>query len=387
MSNIPQGDNPSPGLTWTFCVMGLLSIAGCGIYLYCFFFLQTTRSYARKLVAFIALTEGLSIMGNVSGILYMTLASEHEYSAFGGDGYPTNCTPAETQPPSDQFCQVQAYFTNFFSISSFVFNSGLAILMLQITWSNRPSSSVYYTINYFAFIIPLVVTTTVAAKGLYGFSVCTTGGWCWLRELKTDDNMYQDGWTPPNDAGFWQTFAGKLWEILTEVIMIGSYIALRLVLWYKEYQCRRRGASQEVIQTLEAVESLYKRLLWTPFVFFCCYIIGTIRSYVLLYEPTSLSPGASTTMSFIHGVGNNAPGFCNFVIFVLLHEQMRKELARDLAAKWGTLINFLLCRTASMFKSGSGRTLYDTPKNRNSSRNKSQSALMKSSSQRRFGRQ
>ena len=46
------------------------------------------------------------VIGNVSGILYMTLASEHEYSAFGGDGYPTNCTPAETQPPSDQFCQV-----------------------------------------------------------------------------------------------------------------------------------------------------------------------------------------------------------------------------------------------------------------------------------------
>ncbi|XP_075263999.1 uncharacterized protein LOC142355848 [Convolutriloba macropyga] len=98
--------DPSPGLATLFIIMGALSVIGCLIYLYCFFFLQTVHSYARKLIAFIAFTEGMCILGNVSGIVYMITASESTFSDFGEPGYPYNCTPKLPTPASDQFCQV-----------------------------------------------------------------------------------------------------------------------------------------------------------------------------------------------------------------------------------------------------------------------------------------
>ncbi|XP_075240119.1 uncharacterized protein LOC142335479 isoform X2 [Convolutriloba macropyga] len=346
--------------------MGVLSVIGCLIYLYCFFFLQTVHSYARKLIAFIAFTEGMCILGNVSGIVYMKTASESTFSDFGEPGYPYNCTPKLPTPDSDQFCQIQGFFSNFFSISSFIFNSGLAILMLQITWSNRPSKSLYWTINTLAFLVPISVTTAVAAKGLYGFSTCTTGGWCWLRQINnnTDSSKHTEF--------LWQTIAGKFWELMTEAILVVCYVSLVVVLKFKQRMSRNRGASVEVLNTLEAVEALYKRLLLTPIVFFFCYIFGTIRSYVLLAHDThEMNHAASDFLSFMHGFGNNATGFCNFVIFVLLHRQMREDLWSDIVLKYRHVCDALFYRRkgANGDKSvGSTSALY-APRSKYSSRN------------------
>ncbi|XP_075244634.1 uncharacterized protein LOC142338664 isoform X2 [Convolutriloba macropyga] len=271
-----------------FCIMGCMSILGCLLYLYCYFFLHPVRSFARKLLAFIALTEGLSIFGNVAGIIYMTTFSPYQNVDYGTDKYPDSCDPKPIQPPSGQFCQIQAFLTNFFSISSFIYNSGLAIMMVLITMTNKVNKWVYWTINATAWIVPAVVC--------------------------------------------------KFWEILTEVILIASYISLKGVLVYKQRQLRKKGASQEVIQTLQAVESLYKRLLLIPISFFFCYIFGTIQSYVLLADPNNEVPDwILNFLAFVHGFGNNAPGFINCVIFIFLQKNMREELKKDVKSKYKTI--------------------------------------------------
>jgi len=156
----------------------------------------------------------------------------------------------------------------------------------------------------------------------------------------------------------WQTIGGKLWELLTEVILIGCYIALGVIICYKQRTSRTRGTSEEVLGTLQVVESLYKRLILTPFVFFFCYIFGTIRSYVLLrYDDGMMNHTWSNLLSFLHGFGNMAPGFFNFVIFVLLHEQMRKELREDIAKKFRRLITFSTFRKRDLM-GGSTSALY-----------------------------
>ncbi|XP_063719592.1 uncharacterized protein LOC134846250 [Symsagittifera roscoffensis] len=329
-----------------FCLMGVLSIVGCLLYLYCYFVLHPTpnRSLARNMIALIAATEAISIFGNVVGIIYMNVGSPYKYSDYAfPEEYPETCRANETPPPSDQFCQIQAFVTNFFSISSFIYNSGLAIMMLHITVTNKADRRVFWAVNTAAWLIPAVVTVSVACKGLYGFSICTTGGWCWLKQI--DDFNH----TKRAEEAIWQSFAGKFWEISTEIILIASYIGVKLALMYKQRQLRRRGFSQEVVHTLQAVESLYLRLLLIPVSFFFCYIFGTIRSYVLLYNPNIDWPTTVLNcLAFLHGIGNNAPGFCNFVIFVLLQKRVRDELMRDLAMKLRSFFRF--CSFAVTYK-------------------------------------
>ena len=82
-----------------------------------------------------------------------------------------------------------------------------------------------------------------------------------------------------------KSVSGKFWEFSTEAIMLLSYVSMMCAVVYKKYQAKKQGLRSDVMQTVATVESLYKRMFASCVCFAICYLFGTIRSYVLLFEP------------------------------------------------------------------------------------------------------
>lgn len=131
-----------------------------------------------------------------------------------------------------------------------------------------------------------------------------TSGWCWVSKTLE--------W---NDQVLWMLLAGKLWEIIAYFVIVVLYALIKRNMT-KEIQHRDGRLAQSTVVQAQKVE---RRLICVPLIFVFLRIWGTIRFILsVAHGPDYIS---GKLFLYLQAIGDNAPGFANFLLFCFFTEK------------------------------------------------------------------
>ncbi|XP_062504929.1 G-protein coupled receptor 157-like isoform X2 [Corticium candelabrum] len=208
-------------------------------------------------------------------------------------------------PPegNDVGCKVQAVMTTCGSLLSFFWTSCLAIyIFIVIVLNNRElAKRLLVVFHVVSWGLPAVVTCVALVKGKLGYTESSdTVGWCWIEAREVADS----------EAVVWMVVTGKGWEIISYVVVVVLYIATKL------YICQEKKAPKVFItkSTFETAQTINRKLTF---------------KHCLAKSPIFLA---------LHGIGDSAQGFANFIIFCVftpkVHNHWINTICITFCCKW-----------------------------------------------------
>lgn len=149
----------------TLSCLGSLSI----IFSYVFF--KELRSGSRAIITFLSIADLVTSMGYMAGdINYLT-----HLSSANGSG---DCDMFDT------ICSIQSYITTWSQLSSYSWNSALAIyLFLSISFAkNRAASKMIPYCHVISWGLPILIAFPLLLFNSLGFSLYSASNWCFVKD-------------------------------------------------------------------------------------------------------------------------------------------------------------------------------------------------------------
>jgi len=244
-------------------VSSTLSFCGALIVVVSFVYFSELRTFAFRLIFFIALSDMFGSLGRLYG-----------------------------NPDSEGWCQLQSFQTNIFDLCSFFWVASVATVINYVRISNtfdgdRYMQKCHMVIWPSALIISILPFTTKS----YG----PAGGWCWIENEDTTDKVWRIA-----------AFYGQL--VLVFGYLVYVYVRLYLFL------------ASDARPTLEA-KALLSKVIYFPLVLFVTYFFGVFRR---VFE---ICGGETPFwLAFVH-IGLSALlGFGNALVYGVINSELRNHL-------------------------------------------------------------
>ncbi len=190
-------------------ISSLFSILGSLLILAAYAQLRDLRTGAQKIITLLALADLVSAAGYIVG-------SANFLAHFNKDhGCDTFFT----------LCEIQASFTTWSSICSFFWTVILAVYFYVVMVGNKGTlaAALLPLYNVVAWGIPLLIVVPLAALRKLGYAPYAASNWCFVKDENYSAKLSNSGLTVAIIF-----LAGKLWEILTYIIVSAIFILIRL---------------------------------------------------------------------------------------------------------------------------------------------------------------
>ncbi|KAJ8320455.1 hypothetical protein KUTeg_002042 [Tegillarca granosa] len=218
--------------------------------------------------------------------------------------------------PPDVLCVAQSVVTTCSSLSSFVWNSMIAIHLFVLVIYNgndmyRTSKLAKIVFHISGWCLPGLIVIVAVSMGKLGEDKSqVSGGWCWISgDLTWKDKL------------FWMLFTGKGWELLTYMMTMNLYILLK----FFTYRRRRREPDFHWgIINSGRLRTEDENFCMAFAILYLVRIWGTIRFFMSILN-TRYSPGlnqADSILVYFHSYGDSAQAFWNFVLYCLLDKTL-----------------------------------------------------------------
>ena len=206
-------------ISCAFACLGSISI----ILSYVFF--KELRSGSRAIITFLSIADLVTSMGYMAGgINYLTHLSSTNRS---GD-----CKTFDT------ICSIQSYITTWSQLSSYTWNSALAIyLFLSISFAkNRAANKMIPYCHIIAWGLPILIAFPLLLFNHLGFSLYSASNWCFVRDPMA--SYAKKSWL--NENVMVPIFIARVIpEFLTYVLIIILYSVIKIFV-YKMVRERER---------------------------------------------------------------------------------------------------------------------------------------------------
>lgn len=207
-------------------------------------------------------------------------------------------------------CTVQSVLGTLSVLASFFWTVSMALyLYITICWKNADLAKKLMPLFHgCGWGIPVImVSLACALKKLGDNGDKVTSGWCWIKDSLN--------W---KDQVLWMLLAGKLWEIIAYFVIAVLYALIKRSM--KKEICQRSTLLTK--STAAKAQTLERKLICIPLIFVMLRIWGTIRFFLLIaHGPNYEHNHSHDWLLILQGIGDNAPGFANFLLFCLFTEK------------------------------------------------------------------
>ena len=199
-------------------VSSTLSCIGSLLIVYTYLRWKDVRSGSRSVIMFLAIADFFTAFGYVLGssnyLVHFELNSDEPGTRHGCPAFIT-------------ICEIQSYLTTWSSLSSFVWTSALAFYFYLILVKGRPflAARLIPWFHMVAWGFPIAICLPLLLTGHLGFAPYAASTWCFIY-----DKQNPTGHLNNEEIGI-ILVAGKLWEILTYVVVIILYTAIKCHVW------------------------------------------------------------------------------------------------------------------------------------------------------------
>jgi len=268
-------DNDSKLLTALNVSMAAFSFIGSTFIITCFIKFKELRSFAYRLVLWVAISDWWNAIGNMMGDV---------------GGY----SASESGPSRSSACRFQAILISYFELTSILWSAAIAFtLHLAFLREDTRFSAVeidsrarWYHVTIWC--IPLVLTMLPLTTDSYG----DTGGWCWI----LGDSAADKAWR------FIQFYI-PLWIC----VVYSSYVYIQVVRKFHALAAASLaagGPSEDKSHNVRAMK-------FYPLVMVICYFWATVNR---LYQ--TFGGGFVLWLNGIHVFFSSSQGLGNFIVYV-----------------------------------------------------------------------
>lgn len=199
-----------------------LSILGSLLILYTYIRWKDLRTGSRSIIIFLSIADLATAVGYVIG-------SVNYIYFFGGKENTQPCNVYNT------VCQIQSFVTSTSSLWSFAWTTILAVYLYLVIVKNkiRLANQLMPFYHIVAWLLPLLITLPLLIKDKLGYTPYAASNWCFIKyTLPNDEWNYACG-RFNYEMAYLVLLGGKAWEILTYIIVIVLYAAMKWHI-YKE---------------------------------------------------------------------------------------------------------------------------------------------------------
>ncbi len=187
-----------------------LSVLGSLLIVFSYWRWKDIRTGSRSVVTFLAVADFFTAAGYIVGSVNYILHFNNPDDTY-------ECVNFQ------QVCKLQSYVTTWSSMSSFAWTSFLAVYLYltivhgRIILANR----LIPLVHVIAWVCPFLITYPLLVDGRLGQSRIAASTWCFI-----EDHNYQEG-KFSSDTIVVTFLAGKLWEVLTYVVVCILYLVIK----------------------------------------------------------------------------------------------------------------------------------------------------------------
>lgn len=188
-----------------------LSCLGSSLILFAYFSLKDIRTGAQKVITLLAVADFFTAFGYIIGSANFLIHFNH-----------TSSSICET---FKNICVIQSFVTTWSTMCSYCWTCILAFYFFLILVFNKSKLAAKYVplYNIFAWTGPLLIVIPLLLTGNLGFTPYVASNWCYIKDA---------GYSLSHDprAISLLFIGGKLWEILSYVIVIVLYVWIKCFL-------------------------------------------------------------------------------------------------------------------------------------------------------------
>ena len=200
-----------------------ISIFSSLLILYTYVRWKDVRTGSRSIITFLAIADLVTASGYVIGSANYI----YEYRNWKDRNPYDPCNTFNT------VCEIQSFLTTTSSMSSFAWTSILAVYLYLIIVKAkiRTAYRLMPLFHIIAWLLPLVITLPLLIKDRLGYAPFAASNWCFIsaRSVRNKDLCGNLNY----ELFLLVLVGGKLWEIITYVLIIILYMAIKLHI-YKE---------------------------------------------------------------------------------------------------------------------------------------------------------
>ena len=198
-----------------------ISIFSSLLILYTYVRWKDVRTGSRSIITFLAIADLVTASGYVIG------SANYIYQ------YKEDRNPYDPCNTFNTVCKIQSFLTTTSSMSSFAWTSILAfyLYLIIVKAKIRTAYRLMPLFHIIAWLLPLVITLPLLIEDKLGYSPFAASNWCFIGPRSVQNKA-------PCGSLDYELFllvlvGGKLWEIITYVLIIALYMAIKLHI-YKE---------------------------------------------------------------------------------------------------------------------------------------------------------
>ena len=194
-----------------------LSCLGSLLIVYSYWRWKDIRTGSRSIITFLAIADFFTAAGYI-------IAAGNYLTYFGEYEATPQCVVFQ------QICEMQSYITTWSSMSSFAWTSALALYLYLTIVHGRIllANNLIPLFHVIAWVLPIVICLPLLLMGRLGSSTVASANWCFISGKHTDTQDPVDfDHHVPLDIILLIFVAGKLWEIITYVLVIVFYSLIK----------------------------------------------------------------------------------------------------------------------------------------------------------------
>lgn len=262
-------------------ITSILSFFGTLFIIVSYFVWKDIRSKSRRILVYISIADFCTAVATVAATASFWL------------------TGSETK----QVCFIQSIIGTLSVLCSFFWTAFMAVyLYLNVCKkTSRLANRLLYFFHMCGWGVPVVIVSIGASTNKLGNNGDqVTSGWCWVNK-----NL------PWNEQVLWMFLAGKLWEIMACLVIVLLYGLLKRSMTKK--LTKKDGLFTR--STKEQAQKAERKLICVPLIFVILRSWGTIRFLLLIAKGPDYKSQVDDGLLVLQGIGDNAPGFANFLLF------------------------------------------------------------------------
>ena len=296
-------------ITTPMVAIGIISdtfaIAGAIFIITTYFLFKDLKTRARQFLVLIAVADLFN------AIFYLTAQTYFLFTSNYTRCY-VNKSTAETA-----VCVGQAAATNLFSLLSFSFTIILAFHVLFLFIGNNilAKKRNFYISLALGVCVPFVITSLAFWFGWFGPGETVTVGWCFIKDFAHNDTS-----TNISGSAVYEFLAGKLWDLITIVVISFVYfLILFRCLWKRQENANWRDFNEQNF-----------KIVLIPAIFIFLRIWGEIHLAWTLFVPKGDIP---PPLLYLQAIFEPSQGWANAIVYILWTKNVRKRILKCVPRK------------------------------------------------------
>ena len=203
-------------------VSSSLSVLSSLLIIYTYVRWKDLRTGSRSIITFLAIADLVTASGYVMG-------AANYISHFGKREGSEACKVFQT------LCEIQSFLTSTSSLSSFVWTSVLAVYLYLVIVKSKfiLAKKLLPLYHIAAWLLPLFITLPLLVAGKLGYSSFAASNWCFIADKMPHTNLKEQCGHFDWEIFLFVLVGGKAWEILTYILVVVLYIAIKWDIYKK----------------------------------------------------------------------------------------------------------------------------------------------------------